>query len=46
MDAVNSVRIQRRVREDVRDGLAVMAVSAVASSALAMALLVVTRLVG
>lgn len=34
----------RRVREEVRDGLAVMAFSAVASSALAVALMILARL--
>ena len=46
MDTVDIARTQRRVREDVRDGLAVMAFSAMASSALAVALLLLTRLAG
>jgi hypothetical protein len=37
---------RRRVREEVWDGFAVMAVSAVTSSALAIAVLLLTRLVG
>ncbi len=36
----------RRVRHEVRDGLAVVAFSAVASSALALVLLVLVRLAG
>jgi hypothetical protein len=36
----------RRVREEVWDGFAVMAVSAAASSALAIAVLLLTRLAG
>jgi hypothetical protein len=36
----------RRVRHEVRDGIAVIAFSAVASSALALALLLLLRLAG
>jgi hypothetical protein len=39
-------RPQRRVREEVRDGLAVVAFSAVASSAMAVALVLLTTLAG
>ena len=37
---------RRRVREEVLDGFAVMAFSAAASSALAFAVLLITRLTG
>ena len=37
---------QRRIREDVRDGAMVMAFSGVASTAVAMALLLLVRLAG
>lgn len=41
-----SGRPTRRVREEVKDGIAVMAFSATASSALALALLLLTSLAG
>jgi hypothetical protein len=39
-------RPTRRVREEVRDGIAVIAFSAAASSALAVTLMLLARLVG
>jgi hypothetical protein len=43
---LESEQPRRRVREEVWDGFAVMAVSAATSSALAIAVLLLTRLVG
>jgi hypothetical protein len=43
-DGLERGRPRRRVREEVRDGLAVVVFSAVASSALAATLLLVTAL--
>lgn len=45
-DALERGRPRRRVREEVRDGMAVAAFSAVASSALAVLLIMLTTLAG
>jgi hypothetical protein len=45
-DGLDRGRPPRRVREEVRDGLAVVAFSAVASSAMAVALVLLTTLAG
>jgi hypothetical protein len=45
-DGLERGRPPRRVREEVRDGLAVAAFSALASTALAMALVALTTLAG
>lgn len=45
-DGLDRGRPQRRVREEVRDGIAVVAFSAVASSALAWAMVLLTALAG
>lgn len=45
-DGLERGRPPRRVREEVRDGLAVVAFSAVASSVLAVAMVALTTLAG